>query len=186
MNESENAFFQNNEVKLEFQLKDFWKWAYSDLLSNAARGVLAEYLVKMALGEISAKRVAWDAYDLEIGHTKIEVKSAAYLQSWKQEKLSTIQFDIAPKKAWDAKTNERSEEIKRHADVYVFCLLHHQDMETVDPMNLDQWTFFVLPTSILDERVPLQKKIGLDPLKSLSAVECNYSELYFTVKQCLF
>ena len=28
---------------------DFWKWAYSDLLDNAQRGILAEYLVANAL-----------------------------------------------------------------------------------------------------------------------------------------
>ncbi|WP_432794029.1 hypothetical protein [Rhodococcus ruber] len=32
------------------QLRDFWAWAYSDLLGNAMRGVLAEYLVGTALG----------------------------------------------------------------------------------------------------------------------------------------
>ena len=27
-------------------LQDFWRWAYSDLLNNTLRGVLAEFLVK--------------------------------------------------------------------------------------------------------------------------------------------
>lgn len=177
MNKSGNECFHNAGNDLSFQLKDFWSWAYSDLLSNAARGVLAEFIVKVALGETSTKRIAWDAYDLKVGKTKIEVKSAAYLQSWKQEKLSTIQFDIAPKGAWDVTSNLYTDKIQRAADVYVFCLLHHKNMETVDPMNLEQWTFYVLPTSVLDKKVPLQKKIGLNPLKELGAIQCSFSEL---------
>jgi len=36
---------------------------------------------------------------------RIEVKTSAYVQSWKQSKLSAISFDIAPKRGWDAATN---------------------------------------------------------------------------------
>lgn len=32
--------------ELEMTVSDFWSWAYSDLLNNTSRGVLAEYLVK--------------------------------------------------------------------------------------------------------------------------------------------
>lgn len=31
---------------LEITVSDFWSWAYSDLLNNTSRGVLAEFLVK--------------------------------------------------------------------------------------------------------------------------------------------
>ena len=31
-------------------LKEFWRWYSSDLVSNATRGILAEYLVAVALG----------------------------------------------------------------------------------------------------------------------------------------
>jgi hypothetical protein len=56
----------------------FWRWAYSDFLSNAQRGVLAEYIVGTALNCLKEKRLEWDAHDLvtEDG-IKIEVKSAA-------------------------------------------------------------------------------------------------------------
>ena len=35
---------------------DFWSWAYSDILSNANRSVLAEYLVGYALDVLAAHR----------------------------------------------------------------------------------------------------------------------------------
>jgi hypothetical protein len=34
-------------------LLDLWQWAYSDLVSNDIRGVVAEYLVGSALGRLS-------------------------------------------------------------------------------------------------------------------------------------
>jgi hypothetical protein len=30
--------------------------------------------------------------------------------------------------------------------LYVFCLLAHKDKSTLDPLNMDQWQFFVLAT----------------------------------------
>ena len=33
-----------------FDLAGFWKWSASDLLSNAQRGILAEYIVACDLG----------------------------------------------------------------------------------------------------------------------------------------
>ena len=61
--------------------------------------------------------------------------------------------------------------------VYVFALLHHRDQPTVDPTDLSQWTFFVLPTRILDAERPAQKTIRLNPLRSLGAVETDFAGL---------
>jgi len=33
-----------------YTLRDFWAWAYSDLIGNTERGRLAEFIVAMALG----------------------------------------------------------------------------------------------------------------------------------------
>ena len=101
---------------------DFWSWAYSDILSNANRGVFAEFLIGTALEAVKNCRVEWDGYDLDYRGYGIEVKSAAYLQSWHQEKLSTIRFDIAERSSsWDPKTNAYHQEKKRYADCYAFC-----------------------------------------------------------------
>ena len=48
-----------------FLLNDFWRWQSSDLLNNALRGVLAEYIVAKALGiETNGPRVEWEPFDL--------------------------------------------------------------------------------------------------------------------------
>lgn len=134
-----------------FDLADFWAWSVSDLVSNATRGVLAEYLVARALGlSTSGVRSEWAAYDLETASgIKIEVKSAAYLQAWHQRQLSTIIFSTAATRAWDPETDIYAVEVIRQADVYVFALLAHSEKATLDPLNVAQWQFFVLPTAVL-------------------------------------
>lgn len=146
-------------------LLQFWQWSSSDLVSNAMRGVLAEYIVACDLGVADGVRTEWDTYDLRTkSGIKVEVKSAAYCQSWHQTKLSNICFGIAPTRGWDASTNTTATELARQSDVYVFCLLHHRDKATLDPLNLDQWDFYVLPTRTLNERCPTQKSIALASL----------------------
>ena len=73
----------------------FWRWAYSDVLTNTTRGVFAEFLVASALGVTDEPRVEWDAVDLRYRGKTIEVKSAAYCQSWKQPRPSAVRFGVA-------------------------------------------------------------------------------------------
>lgn len=86
-------------------LADFWSWAYSDLLSNVNRCTFAEFLVAAALGLLDTPRVEWDAVDLRYQGRGIEVRAAAYLQSWHQSHPSAIRFRIANTRAWDTQTN---------------------------------------------------------------------------------
>ena len=95
--------FRIDKLELNTNLCEFWQWSCSNLLGNSLRGHLAEYIVGLALGCVGKVRQEWDAVDLqwkpeEGGEIRIEVKSAAYLQSWKQEKDSVITFDIAQKR----------------------------------------------------------------------------------------
>ena len=153
-----------------YGLVDFWQWSVSDLVSNATRGRLAEFIVATALGcDVSGVRNEWDAFDLLTPRgVKVEVKSAAHVQSWHQERLSAISWRTPRTRAWDAATNRQSTEARRQADVYVLALLHHQDKLTTDPLNLAQWSFFVLPTRVLDARTRSQHSITLNSLQGLA------------------
>lgn len=175
--------FRCGPEPLSFDLLSFWQWSASDLVSNALRGRLAEFLVAQALGVANGVRAEWDAYDLrsQDGAT-IEVKSAAYLQTWVQRVPSSISFDIAPTRFWDAVTSIMATEVRRHADLYVFALLAHQDKATLDPMDVSQWVFFVLPTAVLDARMPAQKRLGLAGLRGLCPFECAFDQLRATIE----
>jgi hypothetical protein len=158
-----------------FTLLGFWQWLASDLVDNALRGALAEYIVACDLGIADSTRPGWNAYDLITDDgIKVEVKSAAYLQSWKQSAPSKICFDIRPTFGWDAITNTSGAERKRQADVYVFCLLAHADKATLDPLNLSQWEFYILLTRVLDEKLPTQRTISLATLLKLEPVKVEF------------
>jgi hypothetical protein len=157
--------------------KKFLAWAYDDLLTNTTRGVLAEYIVATALGIHDTKRVEWDQYDLDIDGVGVEVKSAAYVQTWEQARISEITFGIRPARGWDARTNTSAANAKRSADVYVFCVLEGEDRKHIDPLDVAQWTFYVLATNELDRQVPTQKTIRLGSLKALRPRQCKYDEL---------
>jgi len=170
--------FHNGVHWTVFNLLDFWQWSCSDLVSNATRGRLAEYIVACDLGVNGGTRTEWDAYDLMTpSGIRVEVKSAAYLQSWHQNALSAICFDIRPTYGWDASTNTSSVERKRQADVYVFCLLKHTMKSSLDPFDLSQWEFYVLPASELDHKLPTQKSITLSSLLRLEPVRTEFGKI---------
>ena len=170
--------FHSGGVPINRTLLDFWRWSSADLISNTLRGVLAEYLVACALNLPQEARVEWDAFDLRTpSGLKVEVKSAAYLQSWDQTAPSKVRFGISPTRAFDEATNSYAEKRKRQADIYVFCLLHHQDKATVDPLDMSQWTFYLLAAAALDAKMPAQKSITLASLLKMNPVQCAYQEL---------
>lgn len=162
---------------------EFRQWAFSDFLSNALRGVLAECIVATALDCTQKPRIEWDAYDLvtEDG-LRVEVKSSAYLQTWPQKRPSAIRFDIGPKKSWDSETYASSSEALRPADVYVFCVFAATDRITADPLDLDQWFFLVCPTTVLDEKCGAQKSIGLASLERFGLERVSFEKLAATIR----
>lgn len=165
-----NEPFHDSGSPLGFDLLSHWQWASSDLVSNATRGILAEYLVAQALGVAAdGVREEWAAYDLETPDgTRIEVKSAAYIQNWQQPRLSQISLRVSKTIRWDRYSNRYGSESKRHADVYVFALLAHKEQQTLNPIDVSQCEFFVLPTVVLDTRERSQHSITLPSLRRLA------------------
>jgi hypothetical protein len=147
---------------------DFWRWAYSDVMSNANRSTLAEYIVAVALDVDHLPRIEWDAVDLSYKGEGIEVKASAYIQSWPQTRPSTIRFDIAPKLPWDSSKNSYGL-IKGHSSAcFVFCLLTPKQRSQADPLDLNKWQFYVNSTKLIEKYFPSQKSIGLGRLAQIS------------------
>ena len=82
-----------------------------------------------------------------------------------------------------ARTNTYAASAERSADVYVFCLLTGTNREHVDPLDVAQWTFYVLPTSVLNRKVGVQKRIRLEPLIALGPYQCTYGDLNGVIHQ---
>lgn len=167
--------FCEGDRELGFDLLGFWRWSASDVVSNATRGVLAEYLIANAIGVSEGIRDEWAAYDLyDPRGISIEVKSAAYVQTWHQDQLSTISFNCPKTLGWDPETNRQSTERQRQAKVYVFALLAHQDQTTLNPLDVSQWEFYVVPTATLDRRERSQHSITLKSLRDLHGEPVGY------------
>ena len=176
--------FSLGQTPMDFNLGSFWQWSGSDLLGNALRGRLAEFIVGKAIGSDSAVREEWGSYDLvSPTGTKVEVKSSSYLQSWAQKQHSSISFGIKPTLGWSAELNEYEDTKRRQADVYVFCVFKHKSKLSADPMNLDQWDFYVLPTPTLEDNLRNQKQIGLKALLSLKPEHATFEELASAVER---
>ena len=177
-----NESLHDNENKIPFTLLSFWQWSSSDLVGNTLRGMFAEYIIATAVDGTKGTRTGWDAFDIETPNKiKIEVKSSAYIQSWVQTKLSPIKFGIQPTKGWDAKTNTYSSQRVRQSDIYVFCVLAHKDKKTIDPLNLDQWVFYIVATKTLNKVLGNQKTITLSSLEKLKPIKVKYGSINETI-----
>ena len=177
--------FLLNGKSLDLTLLDFWQWSTSDLLGNTSRGIIAEFIVANDLGIADEVTDDWAPYDLLFKSIKTEVKSAAYVQAWNQKEYSKISFGIAPRRAWDPKINVLSKVSKRQSDVYVFCILKHKDKETIDPLNIDQWEFYILQTKILDKKIPEQKTITLSSLMRFGPRKVEYGQIKKTILEMI-
>ena len=161
----------------------FWRWAVSNLADNTTRRLLAEYIVAAALGVDQGVRSAWDAFDLRTeSGIRVEVKSCAYLQAWAHEKLSTIRFSIRSSREWDATTGRYAKTRKRQADVYVFALLKHQDKATLNPLDLTQWEFYIVPTSRIEQECGERAAMSLKEVQQLAGGGVSLGELRAAVE----
>lgn len=177
-----NEEFTLHSASSGISVKDFWSWAYSDLIDNTQRGVMAEFLVYSSLKSEHPRfpqmRENWLLFDATSpSGRRIEVKSAAYIQAWTPENIfAQVRFDIGKKLAWDNATASFASEAKRNCDLYVFCLFTAMTKD-VSLLNLDYWDFYVLPTSVLNEKLPNQKSVAFSALQKLTPVKTDYAGL---------
>ncbi|WP_320972257.1 hypothetical protein [Enterocloster bolteae] len=186
-----NEKFMLGGEDLDLTISEFWSWAYSDLLNNTYRGVLAEFIVykslqiplsSLKMPDKHAMRVDWEPYDIKSpSGRRIEVKSAAYLQAWENDYYSKILFSIAPRRAWSPEQGY-SPECKRQSDLYVFCIYTALTREK-SILDLDLWDFYVLATSTLNQKVLEQKSISLPSLLKLKPVKTDYSHLAQVIEE---
>lgn len=88
--------------------------------------------------------------------------------AWHKEKYSRIVFNIGAKRAYNYNSNVYSTESVRHADIYVFCLLKEKDINQINPLNVEQWEFYIVLTEKLNHRYPTQKSISLSAVQKIS------------------
>jgi hypothetical protein len=176
--------FTRNGEPVGFDLLSFWQWSSSDLVVNIMRGLLAEYLVGQALGIAGDVRDPWQPYDLRTPRgLALEVKSCSYLQSWWQKAHSDLTFSIAETTAWDPDTNKFLGEKRRQAHAYVFAVLAHRDKNTLNPRELTQWEFYLMPTRVITETCGARKSLSIKALLRLNPRRADYQGLQAAVAE---
>ena len=149
-------------------LVDFWRWAFSDLVSNDVRGTFAEFIVGHALGVLDRPRSSWGAWDLTYGSTKVEVKATGDVQAWAPTgRPPKPSWGIGKAKGWDPATNTFAPEALRSADLYVLCHWQGKDHSPLSPALLDSWSFYVVTTTALNEQHSDGKNLSMAQLNRL-------------------
>jgi hypothetical protein len=124
---------------------EFWRWAFSDLRDNTVRGIVAEYLVALAIGRTDDRRRTWGDCDVTTANgLRIEVKASGYLQGWFQRSHSKPAFGRVAGRTWDAATNVFGAHREIRADVFVFAVQTCLDPDLYDALDVAQWEFYVV------------------------------------------
>jgi hypothetical protein len=164
-------------------VRDFWAWSLSDLRANTVRSLFAEFLVARALGGSLRPRIEWDAYDvLTPDGLRLEVKSGAFLQAWEQSRLSTVTFGGLHARTWSP-TEGYSEAADYNADGYVFALLTATEHTAYDALDLDQWSFWVLPREVV--AATGQRSLRLSRVAALAGPGIRYADLAVRVREAV-
>ena len=160
---------------LDATVQDFWAFAMSDLRVNNVRGYLAEFLVARAVGA-QTNRVEWDAYDvLTPSGVRVEVKSAGYLQAWPQRRPSRISFSGLTARTSTEDGTAYADARTHNADVYVFAVQTATSHDNYNPLDVNQWDFYVLPRQAL-EQIGF-RTVGLTTLRRLAGAAVPYAGL---------
>ena len=149
---------------------DYWRWAFSDVVGNTERGHLGEFIVAKAIGARAELARGWADYDIDAPWgARVEVKTSGYVQKWPQRCPSNISWGIGKTEGWSDDTGLVDPIKRRRADVYVFCLLHVLDKAEFDPLDLNQWTFYVVSTELISQFHDDRDRIGLSAIQKLAS-----------------
>ena len=164
-------------------MKDFWQFQFSNIWDMQEE--VAEFIVAKALGlDVPHNKNGWTLWDIMYKGKRIEVKETAYYHSWRTDgKVSQVRtFGID--KAY-TRYKDPTSEFKRQNDIYVFCLNTGVTKEESNPMVLNNWRFWVVPTETINGLCGDQKRFSLGRLKKISAQPkgIGYADLKAAIDQ---
>jgi hypothetical protein len=169
---------------MDATVREFWAWSTSDLREDSTRGILAEFIVGKALGaqETEEFRISWSNFDLTTPScVHVEVKSSAYLQSWKQKKLSQIRFGGLFARSYDEAAVRFDPEPEIRADVFVFAIQTCTDPQAYDALDIGQWEFYVATAEAIREHGG--RSVGLPTVRGFAKGPFTYSGLERAVEE---
>ena len=159
--------FEYENQKIGLNILNYWQWHYSDIF--ALHDTIAEFIVAKALeckGPINTG--SWTLYDIAYRNKRIEVKETSYYHSWQtdEEPKSKVRtFGIT--KAY-SKYQDNTSELARQNDIYIFCLNTGETKEESNPLKLEHWEFYVIPTFTINEKCKDGKTISLSRVRKMT------------------
>ena len=170
-----NEEFTYYDQKTEMNISDFWRWHYSDVYDLQDK--IAEYVVAKALGCSEPYNVGtWTLFDILYRGYRIEVKETSYYHSWQtDEETKSRQRIFGITKAYSEYQNNKSI-FERQNDIYVFCLNTGDTKNDSNPLKLENWEFYIIPTAIIDKECGNGKTISLSKVRKL-AEKLQYDEI---------
>lgn len=161
--------FTSEGKPIGFTVLDFWAFQYSNIWEM--QGEIAEFIVAKALGkDVPYNKNGWTLWDMNYRGKRIEVKETGYYHSWQIDGKVSQQRTFGITKAF-SEYKDRGSEYKRQSDVYVFCLNTGETKEESNPLVLDNWRFWVVPTSTINQLCGNNKTISLGRIKRITGQE---------------
>jgi hypothetical protein len=173
---NEPFVFDGAATKLCFS--DFWRFHFSNIYDLQDK--IAEFVVAKALGIDKAQNDQyWTLWDISYRDKRIEVKETSYYHSFNREGSVSKQrvFGITKANGSYDPTKSGNADFCRQNDVYVFCLNTGDSRETSNPLNLNNWEFYIVPTAVINEKCGNNKTISLGRIKSLGFSAKRYDEI---------
>lgn len=177
---SDNQLVGNERFTLQGRATDltileFWRWHFSEIYDLQSK--FAEYIVGKALGLNEAQNVGdWTLYDMMYRGKRIEVKETSYFHAWQTDDEPKSQhraFGIT--KAFD-NYQDSSSQFRRQNDIYIFCLNTGETKTDSNPLELNNWQFYVVSTETINKECGDAKTISLSRVEKL-ATKIEYSKL---------
>jgi hypothetical protein len=171
------AFVFNGEA-VNFDFLDFWRFHYSNIYDLQDK--IAEFIVSKALGVNEAQNDQyWTLWDVSYRDKRIEVKETSYYHSFNQKGKVSKQrvFGITKANGTYDPAKSGNSEFCRQNDVYVFCLNTGDTREASNPLNLNNWEFYIVPTAVINEKCGNNKTISLGRIKGLGFSAKRYDEI---------
>jgi len=149
-----------------FSVLDFWAFQHSNIWD--VQEEIAEFIVAKALGqEVPYNKNGWTLWDMNYREKRIEVKETGYFHSWRTDGKISQQRTFGITKAY-SKYKDNTSEFKRQNDVYIFCLNIGETKEASNPLVLENWRFWVVPTSEINRLCGNNKTISLGRVKGIT------------------
>lgn len=175
--------FSFNGQTVNMTMLEFWRWHYSEIYDLQEK--IAEFIVARALGLNEADNVgSWTLYDIDYRDTRIEIKETSYVHAWQtdeEEKSERRSFGIT--KAHTEYGNSSSE-LARQNDIYVFCLNTGMTRAESNPLQLEHWEFYIVPTDVINEECGDGKSISLSRVRKMTNA-VDYSQIKSVIDEII-